>query len=245
MHLCMKKKCLLPGPNLNPDLLSVLVYVRQHKIALTADIRKAFLQISLNEIDKDVLRFLWTMKTPVSMNDISISRMTRVPFGVSSSIFLLAATIRHHLKKFEGQYPEVATIINECLYVDDLITGAHTVKGALKLTQAAKEILSTAGMQLCKWTTNSAALRKEWTHRMSAVMVNIENKTTVKVLGLIWKTETDEIIFDMTELIELIIVKNKRGTKKTVLQTPARIFDPLSDKRAPFPESVDGTEPFQ
>lgn len=76
-------ECLLPGPNLNPDLLSVLVKFRQHKIVRTADIRKAFFQISLNEIDRDVLRFLWTMKTPVSMNDISILRMTRVPFGVS------------------------------------------------------------------------------------------------------------------------------------------------------------------
>lgn len=43
-------------------------------------------------------------------------------------------------------------------------------------------------------------------------MVNIENKTTVKVLGLIWKTETDEIIFDMTELIEF--VKNKKRNKE-------------------------------
>lgn len=145
-----QNECLLPGPNLNLDLLSLLVKFRQHKIALTADIRKAFLQISLNEIDRDVLRFLWTMKTPVSMNDISILRMTRVPFGVSSSPFLLVATIRHHLKKYEGQHPEVATIINECLYVDDLITRAHTIKGALELTQASKEILSIAGMQLCK-----------------------------------------------------------------------------------------------
>lgn len=190
MHLHMKKnslslnECLLPGPNLNPDLLSVLVKFKQHKVALTADIRKAFFQISLNEIDRDVLRFLWTMKTPVSMNDISILRMTRVPFGVSSSPFILAATTRNHLKKYEGQYPEVTTIINECPYVHDLITEVHTVKGALKLTQAAKELLSTAGMQLCKWTTNSAESRKEWTHRMSAEMINIKNKTTVKVLGL-------------------------------------------------------------
>lgn len=178
-------ECLLPGPNLNPDLLSVLVKFKQHKIALTADIRKDFFQISLNEIDRDVLRFLWTMKTPVSMNDISILRMTTSPlWSVLKSISFSCNNKTSSKKKYAGQYPKVTTIIRECLYMDDLIAEVHTVKGALKFTQAAKEILSTAGIQLCKWTTNSTESRKEWTHRMSAEMANIKNKTTVKVLGL-------------------------------------------------------------
>ena len=35
--------CLLTGPNLNPYLLSILVKFRQYRIALTADITKAYI----------------------------------------------------------------------------------------------------------------------------------------------------------------------------------------------------------
>lgn len=41
--------CLLTGPNLNPDLMSVLIKFRLHEVAYMADIKKAFLQISLSE----------------------------------------------------------------------------------------------------------------------------------------------------------------------------------------------------
>ena len=37
----------------------ILLQFRTHKIALTADIEKAFLMVSVQESDRDVLRFLW------------------------------------------------------------------------------------------------------------------------------------------------------------------------------------------
>ena len=51
--------CLQVGPNLIPQLFDVLVKFRSNPIALTADIEKAFLMISMNESSKDLLRFLW------------------------------------------------------------------------------------------------------------------------------------------------------------------------------------------
>ncbi|XP_044027348.1 uncharacterized protein LOC122864200 isoform X1 [Siniperca chuatsi] len=56
--------CLYSGPNLNPNLLDVLIQFRLHEIAFTADITKAFLQISLSEKDKDAVRFLWLHGPP-------------------------------------------------------------------------------------------------------------------------------------------------------------------------------------
>jgi hypothetical protein len=47
------------GPNLNPDLLSVLLRFRLHKIAWIADIEKAFLNIALQPEDAEAIRFLW------------------------------------------------------------------------------------------------------------------------------------------------------------------------------------------
>lgn len=59
-------ECLFMGPNLNPDLLSILIKFRQHRVAMMADITKAFLQIGLNEKDRDVLRFLWFKERPAA-----------------------------------------------------------------------------------------------------------------------------------------------------------------------------------
>lgn len=71
-------------------------------------------------------------------------RMTRVVFGASSSPFLLAATIRKHLRQCELEHPQVVDIISSSLYVDNFISSAHTV------TTTAKNIIPAAGMDLCK-----------------------------------------------------------------------------------------------
>lgn len=51
--------CLEIGPNYIPKLFHILVRFRWHKIAITADIEKAFLMIAIDERDRDFLRFLW------------------------------------------------------------------------------------------------------------------------------------------------------------------------------------------
>ena len=54
------------GPNLNPDLLSVLLRFRMNRIGWTADIEKAFLNISLLGEDAEAIRFLWPKEPRVA-----------------------------------------------------------------------------------------------------------------------------------------------------------------------------------
>ena len=221
--------CLMTGPNLNPELLSILLKFRQHKVAFMADITKAFLQISIREQDRDALRFLWTDDLPKIHEKVNIRilRITRVPFGASPSPFLLAATIRNHLMKYQQLYPTVTSTLDKCLYVDDLICSAPSVQEAASLSMQAKAILKDAGMTLCKWSTNSDELKNLWKEKMENTgSGNVEVKSTVlKVLGLTWRTEQDDFIFDLRNLIDFL--KNKSNTKRGVLQAAARIFDPV------------------
>ncbi|XP_039537633.1 uncharacterized protein LOC120485904 [Pimephales promelas] len=220
--------CLLTGPNLNPDLLGILIKFRLNEIAFTADIEKAFLQISLAETDRDAVRFLWFTALPHedAGERLRVLRMTRVVFGVSPSPFLLAATVRRHLKEYEHQFPEVVRIIRESLYVDDLISSASDVENAFHITTGAKEIMSAAGMNLCKWTTNCAALKEKWKETMSEPAEETETHGSVlKVLGLVWRTQTDEFVFDLTALLDA--VAKRENTKRSVLKLSARIFDPI------------------
>ena len=85
------------GPNLMDEMLQVLLRFRIYKVAMTADIEKAFLQIAIRAQDRDALRFLWFHETPRTAGDlppIEEWRTTRVPFGVTSSPFLLTATLQ-------------------------------------------------------------------------------------------------------------------------------------------------------
>ncbi|GFW80025.1 DUF1758 domain-containing protein [Trichonephila clavipes] len=56
--------CLWPGPNLNPNLLDVLINFRLNRVEISSDIRQAFLQICLVDKHKDFVRFLWTDSNP-------------------------------------------------------------------------------------------------------------------------------------------------------------------------------------
>ena len=56
--------CLQVGPNLTPQLFDVLIKFRSGLIALTADIEKAFIMVSMNKASKDMLGFLG-FKNPI------------------------------------------------------------------------------------------------------------------------------------------------------------------------------------
>ncbi|GFW78483.1 DUF1758 domain-containing protein [Trichonephila clavipes] len=49
--------CLWPGPNLNPNLLDVLINFRLNRVAISSDIRRALLQICLADKHKDLYDF--------------------------------------------------------------------------------------------------------------------------------------------------------------------------------------------
>ena len=79
-------------------LFDVLLRFRVNQVALTSDIEKAFLMVGMAEEDRDVLRFLWVDAIDKPSPEIVVLRFTRVVFGVSSSPFLLNATIKHHIR---------------------------------------------------------------------------------------------------------------------------------------------------
>lgn len=218
--------CLLPGPNLNADM-SILIRFRQNPVAFTADMTKAFLQISTTEIDRDAVRFLWLTGTPdAESTNTRIMRMTRVVFGVTLSPFLLAATIRHHLDKYEADQPDTVKLMRDALYVDDLIASASSPEEAYQLTTGAKTILSAASMGLCKWTTNSPELKVKWLNSELDFTQEAETQGSVlKVLGLVWRPDTDDFTFDLKHLMN--ILKGKENTKRSVLRSSARVFDPI------------------
>jgi len=81
--------CLFSGPKFNQSILDIILRFRCYKIALVADVEKAFLMMLVCEQDRDALRFLWVDNIESTPPNIVPMRFTRVVFGVSSSPFLL------------------------------------------------------------------------------------------------------------------------------------------------------------
>ncbi|GFT72815.1 integrase catalytic domain-containing protein [Trichonephila clavipes] len=175
-----------------------------------SDIKQAFLQICLADEHKDAVRFLWSDDEPCvhKRPKLQVYRFNRVNFGVSSSPFLLAATIRHHIEKYKHEFPDTVELLDRNFYVDDLISGGNEFEEALQTSRRAKNIMEAAGMDLRKWITNDVNLMEQWkkenfnVHPVHETVSLGANGT--KVLGLSWNTNEDYLTTDTKSLLEFV-----------------------------------------
>ncbi|GFV65777.1 integrase catalytic domain-containing protein [Trichonephila clavipes] len=185
---------LYTGPNLHPNILELLLCFRKSPVAFTADVKSAFLQIELDFRDRDFTRFFWTdnlNKEPYVLN------FTRVLFGLRPSPYLLAATLKHHFKKYREQYPHTFELLNSSIYVDDLICGQNDVR----------------------------TLYQEGVKTESSETSAIDLRPPTKVLGLAWDPENDLIYFDPKDLLKFM--SRRGESKRFILSVVGRIFDPI------------------
>ena len=75
--------------------------------------------------------FLWTANHGAENFEPTTFRFTGVDFGVSSSPFLLNATVHNHLETFRETDPEFADRFLSSIYVDDLVSGGDGVQSTL------------------------------------------------------------------------------------------------------------------
>ena len=133
--------CLYTGPKFNQRILEILLRFRSYPVAFIADIEKAFLMISVNPRDRDVLRFLWVKDPFNSEPEIIILRFTRVIFGVSASPLLLNASIKHHIESYAASQPDIVRLLARSIYVDYVVCGADREREAYIVYTSSREIL--------------------------------------------------------------------------------------------------------
>ena len=130
--------CLHVGPPLTPLLFDILLRFRINNAALVGDIEKAFLNIEIDPIDRDCLRFLWIDDIEAKNPEIIVFRYNTVVFGVNSSQFILNAVLRHHIQSFASQDPECSEKLVKSFHVDDLVTGGEDTSSAFSLYEKVK-----------------------------------------------------------------------------------------------------------
>ncbi|XP_068670918.1 uncharacterized protein [Montipora foliosa] len=240
-------ECPAVGPALTPTIFKILLRFRERKIALVGDIEKAFLNIKVQEQDRNVLRFLWIDSLEKYDPELVLYRFCRVVFGVNSSPFLLNATLRHHISQYSLDAEFVENLLNS-FYVDDLVSGERNLERCLLLYEKSKKCLSAGGFNLRKWISNSPQLLEliredrtrtkencpetkpvvEETETYARVAVGhleeLDMKNEHKVLGLNWNCVSDEFIFKFEALLRL--AESLEPTRRSLLKITSSFFDP-------------------
>ncbi|TKR73920.1 hypothetical protein L596_021165 [Steinernema carpocapsae] len=204
------------GPTILPNLVGQLLRFRFGKNAIIADVEKAFLQVVIDQSDRDATRFLWLkdVRKPPSDNNIRILRFRRVLFGVNASPFILGQTIVHHLDHFVPDV-DLRNEIKQNLYVDNLVVTAETLEEGLKKYFQTKGIFNDIRMNLRDYSSNNQEL---------LTLIPEKDRATSmqqRVLGIPWNTLDDTLEIACSFAAEVIT------TKRTMLKQHARNFDPL------------------
>ena len=223
-HSLSLNECLNPGPPLQNQLWNVLVRSRFHPVLITGDLKQAFLQVRIQEIDRDALRFHWFKD--LQTKTIEVLRFTRALFGLAPSPFLLGGVIRQHLANFRTVHPEIVSEIEKSLYVDDLISGGVKEIEAKQLKSKATEIFADATFDLHKWHSNVRELESpnnvqgEETETFAKQQLGVSGGNQASILGLPWNKETDTIGVNIPP-------DPTESTKRGILGKVARVYDPL------------------
>lgn len=136
---------LLTGPNILADIPSCLTSFRLYSIPITADLEKAFLQIEVQEPDRDFLRFLV---------DDKCFRFCRVPFGLNCSPSILNHCLHLLYDCFHEQFPETISRLRACTYVDDIVSSFPNENSLKQFKEESVKLFNMAGMNLRGWTSS-------------------------------------------------------------------------------------------
>ena len=202
-----------------PNLVGTLLRFRLYEKVLISDIEKAFLTVRIDKSDRDACRILWLKDhhKPPTPDNILVLRFCAVLFGLICSPYLLAATIRHHLKNYPDMQVDLKEELLRNLYVDNACVGAATTEEVLAKYNSLKEAFNAASMNLRDFISNDQQAMAEIPE------VDRGKNLSPKFMGIRWHSQTDNIEVPSIEKPDF---KNK-WTKRRVVQYLNSQYDPL------------------
>jgi len=102
--------------------------------------------------------------------------------------------------KYKRSRTSTGCLSNQDFYVDDLITGSHSINNCQEIQRKVTMILQSAGMTLRKCCTNSPKLVAEIANADNDphVMLELKDNDTTKTLGLVWNPRDDQLLLKIT-----------------------------------------------
>ncbi len=202
-------ECLYKGPNLIELIPTMMLRFGERKVGVCADIRKAFQMIKVRQEDQQFQRILWWENQ--SCDKVVIYQHQRVVFGITSSPFLLGASIKYHLGNITDKI--IAQKLERSFYVDNLVTSLDSFEDYANFRKISTDIMNEAKMELRQWACNIPGNDAKFD-------ISYED-ISMPLLGMQWDRENDNL--------SCVVKKCKydKITKRCILSAVAQIFDPM------------------
>ena len=216
---------LLPGPNLLPDIASVLLRFRMHPVAITADIQKMFPQTKVHPKHHPFQIYLWRHCDKEIEPKLFV--MERVLFGITSSPFLCISSIHKHADDNLSKFGETfCDTMKQNIYMDDVLIGGENEDEVMEKYKILIDFFSTGGWNLTKFASNSQAVMDEIPieKRLPSLIVELDESDygLAGPLGLKWHTIKDTLFCNVKPQL---LQQDPTVTKRSILSKLSSIYD--------------------
>ncbi|KAL0831490.1 hypothetical protein ABMA28_002287 [Loxostege sticticalis] len=143
------------GPNLQQDLMTLILKWRQHRYVMIADIEKMFPQIMVRDSDRDLQRILWRDLPRTLLKEY---RLTTISYGMKAAPFLAMRVLKQIGTDYADTHPLAASELEHSFYMDDLMTGHNSIVTLKETQRQLITVLKAAGMNIRKWSSNEPEL---------------------------------------------------------------------------------------
>ncbi|KAJ8915483.1 hypothetical protein NQ315_003246, partial [Exocentrus adspersus] len=183
-------QCLEKGVNLIEKIPNILIRFREYRIGVVSDIRKAFLQIAVHEDDRNFIS------------------------GSFWILFLLGATIEHHLTQYQKNLEcssyikyttETVSNLSKTFYVDNCVTSVDSEENLKSFIQESIQIMEEAKFDLRGWIRAGSLDANDSLH----VFCDASSKAYACVIYL--RIEYDQHIY-----LYLLASKSRVAPKKAI-----------------------------
>ena len=226
-------KLLNRGPIFLQSLRSMLTRFGEKKYGVAGDIANMFFQRRIAPRDQDMLRILW-FSAPEMKGDVVAYKLKVAPYGLrcipSMAGYSLAYTADKNMVKVSS---DATKRVTRDMFVDDFITGVDTIEEGRRVIDEVLLLLSSTGFRLTKWNgSNRDILTGVAEKDLAPALRDIsemehtgDKNRKQTTLGLIWNTETDELLLRKPDFN---LNANQRLAKKQVVSLSHQVFDPLT-----------------
>lgn len=217
----LNERC-LNGPTIQPELIDIFIRWRLHKVALVADIEKMYRQIMLAPEDRKYHKILYRFS---KSEPIRTYEMNTVTFGIKSAPYMAIQATFFLADLEQNRFPEAAKRIKTDMYVDDCLSGNHSIESAKNLQQELNGLFNSAQIPIRKWASNYPAALDGVPSENKAISSSVEIKMdeSIKTLGMTWTPATDTLHFTIN--MSKLSCKN-RITKRQLLSDASKLYDP-------------------
>ncbi|XP_011702045.1 PREDICTED: uncharacterized protein LOC105458437 [Wasmannia auropunctata] len=210
---------LMTGPNLQADLQEILIRFRTHTFVLTADVVSMFRQVRVDKQDRNLQLILWRHDITQARQ---LYRLNTLTYGTACAPYLAMRCLRELAAIYKQEFPLAAKAVEQDFYMDDVLTGASTLKDAIILQEQLTKMLLHGKMPLRKWRANHQEILSHLARDsgMDNLLV-IDKNQPIKTFGLLWNATTDTLQYQVK------LEETTEATKRSVLSRISQMFDPL------------------